>query len=87
MLSEVLRTLNNATEPFSIPELSRRLDLDRSVLDGMLTHLILMGKLKDEDSDPERSEFTCSASHCGHSDTCSFVAKMPKSYSINRGKG
>lgn len=46
MLSRVLEELRKSVEPVNSSELSRRLGIDQSVLEGMLEQLVRQGKLR-----------------------------------------
>lgn len=88
MLNQVLEEITNANEPLSLTVLSSRLGVERGALEGMLDYWVRKGRLKDDDTHPEGSHSAgnCGPS-CGGADSCSFVAKMPKSYSLqSRGK-
>lgn len=81
MLNEVLFEINNANGPLSLNVLSQRLGVDRSALDGMLRYWVRKGRLKDDDvMDVETAGGSCPS--CGGAGTCSYVVKMPKSYSV-----
>jgi hypothetical protein len=47
MLSEILKTFQRDQEPIDLNELSRRLGVERSALEGMLELLVRQGKLKE----------------------------------------
>lgn len=83
MLNQVLQEITNANEPLSLTVLSSRLGVERGALEGMLDYWVRKGRLKDDDVHPENghSAGNCGPS-CGGAETCSFVAKMPKSYSL-----
>jgi len=86
MLNQVLQEIANAKEPLSLTLLSGRLNIERSALDGMLAHWVRKGKLRDDDAEEASACNTGGVGSCGSTctgaDTCSFVAKMPKSYSM-----
>jgi hypothetical protein len=84
MLNQVLQEITNAKEPISLPVLSSRLGIERGALEGMLDYWVRKGRLKDDDAIPEgaHSAGSCGPS-CGGADSCSFVAKIPKSYSLS----
>jgi hypothetical protein len=86
MLNQVLQEIANAKEPLSLTLLSGRLNIERSALDGMLAHWVRKGKLRDDDAEEASACNTGGVSSCGSTctgaDTCPFVAKMPKSYSM-----
>ncbi len=61
MLRRILEELRTATEPVNLTELSRKLDVDHSALDGMLLQLVRQGKLR---------EITAEGSECVHCGGC-----------------
>jgi len=65
MLRRILKELRNASEPINLGELSRKLDIDRSTLDGMLMQLVRQGKLRELTAEkPECAQ--CSGCARGH---------------------
>jgi len=87
MLSRVLNEINSSTEPISLSVLSQKLNIEPSALDGMLSFWVRKGKLKDDDvetsSDHKSGLVTCNCGpSCNGASNCSFMAKMPKSYSL-----
>ncbi len=88
MLNQVLYEITNAREPLSLTVLSSRLGIERGALEGMLTYWVRKGRLQEDDIHPEgaHSAGSCGPT-CGGASACSFVAKMPRSYSLPaRGK-
>lgn len=89
MLRDVLQAVETAEGPITLSELSRRLNIDRGVLDAMLDHWSRKGKLFIDTS----SETACAGSEarpngcsCGSgasSESCPFMARMPRSYKVN----
>jgi len=47
MLSRILKAFERAEGPLDLNELSRRLGVERSALDGMLEYLVHKGKLRE----------------------------------------
>ena len=47
MLSRILQEFERAEGPLDLNELSRRLGVERSALDGMLEYLVRKGKLRE----------------------------------------
>ena len=61
MLSRILKEFEGAEGPLDLNELSRRLGVERSALDGMLEYLVRKGRLREVGLGTE----TCA--HCaGH---------------------
>jgi hypothetical protein len=84
MLKRVLHAIESANGPVHVAELSQRLGIERSALEGMITYWVRKGRLQDD----AQSDLACvpASGHCGSScsgtATCAFIAKMPKSYSV-----
>jgi hypothetical protein len=85
MLHQVLHEIERANGPITINELSRRMGIDASALQGMIDFWVRKGRLRDDDA-PVAEEAACGGGSCGDScygmTACPFTAKMPKSYSI-----
>ena len=62
MLGRILREMNNSPEPLTVSEISRRLGIDRSALEGMIETLVRLGKLE---------EVSVGDADCGCGGTCS----------------
>jgi len=86
MLNQVLQEIANAKEPLSLTVLSNKLAIERGALEGMLAHWVRKGKLRDDDAEEASACNTGGVGSCGSTCTgtnpCSFVAKMPKTYSL-----
>lgn len=86
MLNRVLQEIESTQGALNLSELSRKLNIDRGVLDGMIQFWVRKGRLVDDDT----VDAECSSSTCGDSCTglasCTFVAKMPKTYSLPQNK-
>jgi len=67
-------------------ELSCRLEVERSALEGMIDHLVRQGKLQDDEASSAVDMPACAGSNCGGSclgpEHCPFVAKMPRILSL-----
>ena len=91
MLNQVLQEIKFAKSALNLSDLSHKLGIERSALDGMIQFWVRKGKLRDDDAELAAVTNTCSPSICGGSCTgmavCPFVAKMPKTYSIPAQKG
>lgn len=90
MLHQVLREIEKAKGPVSLSDLSRRMGIEQSALEGMIAFWVRKGRLKVEDQQsPEAATCTvtgCGPS-CGETVICPFVAQMPKAYSLSRQQG
>jgi hypothetical protein len=86
MLNQVLQEIKFAQSALNLSDLSHKLGIERSALDGMIQFWVRKGKLRDDDADLAAVMSTCSPPSCGGScagmATCPFIAKMPKTYSI-----
>ena len=86
MLTQVLLEIESAQNSLNLNELSHKLDIDRSALDGMIQFWVRKGRLRDDDADLAEVTGTCSPPSCGSSckglAVCPFAAKIPKTYSI-----
>jgi hypothetical protein len=84
MLQQVLHEVQQAEGSVSIAALSRRLNIEPGVLEGMIVYWIRKGRLK------ESSPFAgCDAGGCGTScgsgsspEGCPFIGKMPRMISL-----
>ena len=79
MLSEIMKTFRETSEPMDLKELSRRLDVDRSALEGMLATLVRQGKLR------KVAPGTSDCAGCNRRFTCAKIQTgraMPKTYEL-----
>jgi len=85
MLREILSEFDRVDAPLDLDELSDRLNIQKSALQGMLSTLVRQGKLVKEDAGgaPAQGEvcsgFQCMG--CASASGCPFIGKMPSSYS------
>ncbi|MCS6826264.1 MAG: FeoC-like transcriptional regulator [Caldilinea sp.] len=75
MLWKILQEVEAAQGPVTLDELSRRLDIDRSALEGMIQFWVRKGRLIDDKPASDGSEFVCAAHHCSR--LCSTVHACP----------
>ena len=83
-MNKVLREIENAKGALDLGELNRRLGIDRSALEGMIQFWVRKGRLVDEQGAGMAAAHTagsCGAACSGY-DSCAFVAKMPRTYSL-----
>jgi hypothetical protein len=83
MLLRILQEFRECGGLINIGELSRKLGIERSILDGMLDTLVRQGKLNEINT-----EVSCNE-HCGKScHGCCYSRIVPagKTYSLNTGK-
>ena len=79
MLSRVLKEFENSQGPLTLSEMSRRLGVERSALEGMLQLLVRKGKLREV----RPGDVQCS--HCGSRTGCGtsgLGALMGTSYEL-----
>lgn len=88
MLARLLEELEASTEPLSVDALSRRLDLDRSAVEGMLEELVRMGRLRRDDPTVEcpmarssHEEPPCGGT-CGPAGGCPMVVRLPRTFEV-----
>lgn len=82
MLQRILSEFESAPGGMSINELSQRLGVERSALEGMITHLVRKGILRDEaaagmECVPAGSACASCAKHCPFA-----AVRMPRSYTL-----
>jgi hypothetical protein len=85
MLRKVLDAVAAAQAPLDLNELSRRLDVDRSVLDGMIQFWVRKGRLVDDAAVAGHPTVACAAHGCGGCtgpQACPFTMKMPRTISL-----
>jgi hypothetical protein len=86
MLRKVLDEVETARAPLDLNELSRRLDLDRSVLDGMIQFWVRKGRLVDDTAGAGQAAAVCATHGCGGNcpgpQGCPFTMKMPRMISL-----
>ncbi|NSW54258.1 MAG: helix-turn-helix domain-containing protein [Anaerolineae bacterium] len=81
MLTRILEEIRAAQGPLSLRDLSRRLDVQPSALQGMLTQLLRMGKLEIEQEMPADASCT-SCSGCAGVQDCPFLFHSPQRFRI-----
>lgn len=79
MLNQVLHALQTADGPISLDELSRRLEIDRGALEGMIAFWVRKGKLRDESVCGSRGPGCTCSSHPGG---CTFDRAAPRTISV-----
>jgi hypothetical protein len=85
MLWKVLHEVEAARAPLDLNELSRRLDVERSVLDGMIQFWVRKGRLVDDAAPAGQATTACAAhgcAHCSGAQACPFTMKMPRTISL-----
>ena len=86
MLNQVLQEIKFAQSAQNLRDISRKLSIERSALDGMIQFWVRKGRLRDDDADLAAMTRTCSLPSCDSScigiGVCPFVVKVPKTYSF-----
>lgn len=86
MLQRILRELESAKGAANLNELSRKLDVEQSALEGMVQFWVRKGRLMDEDAAALNARAFCASRSCGATCmgavNCPFMAKMPRSYAV-----
>ena len=88
MLNQVLNEIKNSKYGLNLNELSHKLDIDRSALDGMIQFWVQKGRLIDDDATEAKTcptSASCSTS-CSGASACPFMMEMPKTYSIRENR-
>lgn len=84
MLRQVLREIQESQRLMNLGELSRRLGIERSALEGMIAFWVRKGRLK-EDLSAQIIE-TCTDGDCGLSCTqtpgCALIKKSSRAFSF-----
>jgi len=88
VLRQVLQEMEMAQGPISLEELSRRLDIDRDALRGMIEFWVRRGRLQNHDEAITATLAACPTGSCsgcrlGPQD-CSSATNMPRVYSLVR---
>lgn len=76
-LRRVLETIKAAEGAVRFDQLSRDLDIEAGMLDGMLQHWVRKGRIREViDTD------AANCTHCGVKGRCPFVMQMPRRYEL-----
>jgi hypothetical protein len=79
MLSQIIKELGRADRAIDLNELSRRLGVQRSALEGMIETLVRKGRLREV----EVGEIPPACVHCAGRSTCTVVS-IGKIYEVVR---
>lgn len=86
MLWRVLQEFEAASAPLDLNELSRRLGIDRSALDGMIEFWVRKGRLVDDATGAAAATSACAGhgcgGHCASAAHCPFTMTMPRTISL-----
>ena len=76
VLTQVLQVFVECSQPLSMPEIARQLDVPQGMLEGMLQYWVHRGKLREVAND------TAQCPKCPKSDTCGIMPEMPRRYEL-----
>jgi len=65
MLNQVLQEIKSAQSALKLSDLSHKLGVERSALDGMIQFLVRKGRLRNDDEDLAAVTTICSPPSCG----------------------
>jgi hypothetical protein len=86
MLKQVLAELRSAESGLNLNELSCKLGIECSALEGMIGYLAQKGKLQDNKKVYEMALGLCDMGSCGGTcpgpQGCPFVIKLPRIFSL-----
>lgn len=85
VLARLLEELEAAQQPLTLQELSARLGVEPSALEGMLQTLMRMGKLRD-DRAATMGACALRCANCDRMSECALLARLPRTYSLVRKK-
>ena len=81
MLYQVLHEIENTKGAITLKELSRKLGVEPDALEGMLQFWVQKGRIQDDSTTCDDVVCSCGSSF-SNAENCSFIAKMPKTYSV-----
>jgi hypothetical protein len=82
MFAKILAEFDRVNTPLSVEGLSRRLNIQKSALEGMLQTLVRYGKIKLSDTAGDQKD-SCGSlicAGCGAASRCPFAGKIPVTY-------
>lgn len=82
MLHQVLREIEQARGPLSLSELARKLEIDRSTLDGMLSFWVRKGRIRVSDVDGQTCATGGGCGNCGGGAGCPFAGTAPRTFAL-----
>jgi hypothetical protein len=89
VLHQVLQEIEDAQGSINLNELSRKLSIERSALEGMIEYWVRKGRLKNDEQEQEQIFAACqpggncsSGGGCPGPQGCPFIMKMPRTYSL-----
>lgn len=90
MLQNILNQIREFGGTVSLDELSRKLGVETSALEGMLDYCVRKGILRESQDFPEGADCDSIGGGCGSSckgfHGCPLIARMPKTYELQKRK-
>ena len=84
MLRQLIQEIETARGAIRMGELSHKLGVESSALDGMIQFLVQTRRMGDSEASNKDSSAVCVSHSCGitcpGAASCPFVAKMPRTY-------
>ena len=88
MLRQVLQEIELARGPVNINELSQKLGIERSALEGMIEFWVRKGRLRGGSQPTAALTEVCTTGSCSCACSgpveCPYVIKMPQTYTVVR---
>ncbi len=86
MLRQVLREIEAAQGLINLNDLSHKLGIDRSALEGVIQFWVRKGRLKDDERENEQVLAACGGGSCGGSCPgprgCPYAPNMPRTFTL-----
>lgn len=76
VLTQVLQVFEARSQPLSLPEIARQLDVPPGMLEGMLQYWVHRGKLREVANDASICPM------CSKSGSCAIMPDMPRRYEL-----
>jgi len=76
VLTQVLQVFEASSQPLSLTEIARQLEVPQGMLEGMLQYWVHRGKLREVANDASICPM------CSKSDTCGIMPDMPRRYEL-----
>jgi hypothetical protein len=84
VLTQVLQELESAQGPVSLDDLSRKLGVERTALEGMIAFWVRKGRLKEDYAAVLQG--LCPGAECDSTcpgaESCRWVTNLPRSFSL-----
>ena len=84
MLRQVLTEFENAQDALNLNDLARKLNVERSALEGMIQFWVRKGRIADSQLTSNAAPSACSglscAGSCPGAESCPFVMQLPRTF-------